>query len=189
MRSVRPVIPGLCLSLFAACASPEPPTGPSLALSGNGVQSLVNGSYTANIGAVAPIIGVYDLSGKIDRDGASSGEFSFYAETTTGTIAFAGRITCLVFDDPLKRAWIGAVITANSSTRPSHDGTQVIHRVGHDVWFRVADRSPGGSGDPDRTTFLGFEGSGMIATSADYCALHAWGNDGVPTLSGNLTVR
>ncbi len=180
----------LSLSLVAACdQTSPPPMAPSLQLSGNGNTALVTGDYVANIGASTPIYGAYNLNGRTDRNGASSGEFTFFAPTSAGTIDFAGRVTCLYVDNALKRAWIGAVITRNSSTRAAYDGTQEIHRVGHDVWFRVADRSPGGSGEPDRTTFLGFEGSGGIATSADYCALHLWGNDGAGITSGNLTVH
>ncbi|HEX9582769.1 MAG TPA: hypothetical protein VF970_16835 [Gemmatimonadales bacterium] len=190
MRLTRLAAPVFGLFFLAACEGPRDlPVEPQMELSGNGVQSLVTGQYTANIGAVAPIIAEFNLDGRIDRNGQASGGFTFFTETSTGTIDFAGEITCLPFNDDLGRAWIGAVITRNSSTRPTHDGTLEIHRVGHDVWFRVADRSPGGSGAPDRTTSIGFEGSAGIGTSAEYCALQIWPNDGAPVLSGNLTVR
>ncbi len=190
MRIIRYCTAFLSMSLVTACdKTPDPPMAPSLQLSGNSNTSLVTGDYVANIGAAAPIYGAYNLDGRTDKNGMSSGAFTFFAPTSTGTIDFAGRVTCLYVDDVLKRVWIGAVITRNSSTRAAYDATQEIHQVGHDVWFRVADRSPGGSGDPDRTTFLGFEGSGGIATSAEYCALHLWGNDGVGITSGNLTVH
>ncbi len=196
MGSSRYVPTLLLLSAFAACrqGSPAEPSAPDLpTLQVNGAHDnngeKVTGTYTANIGAAAPIIGHYELQAKIHKNGETKGEFRFFADTPTGTIDFDGRVTCLAVNDELKRAWIGAVITRNGSTRPTHDGTQVIHQVGHDVWFRVADRSPGGSGDPDRTTFLGFEGGAGIFTSAEYCSLRIWPNDALPILSGNLTVH
>lgn len=189
MRVFSYLIPAIGLAALGACSAPATPlTGPEFQVKAD-KGAKVTGSYTANVGAAAPIVAEFDVSAKADGSGAAGGEFTFYAPTSTGTIDFTGRVTCLVVDQALKRAWIGAVITRNGSTRPTHDGSNVIHRVGHDIWFRVADRSPGGSGDPDRTTSVGFEGSGGIATSADYCALTIWPNDGVPRLSGNLTIH
>jgi hypothetical protein len=171
-----------------ACSTSDAPTSP---LSPNpGVFPLpgdphrVTGHYTADIGAVAPIIASFELNAWSNLRGDGHGLFRFRAETTTGTIDFTGRVTCLAVDEPLARAWIGGVIIQNRSTRPTHDGTNPIHRIGHDVWFRVADRS----GEPDRTTSLGFEGSLGILTSAEYCAARPWGNDGVPLLSGDLVL-
>ena len=164
------------------------PLEPSAALSRGGLDALVTGSYTANVGVGAPIIAAYELSAMTASDGTTRGEFSFFADTPDGTIDFSASVTCLPVDDGLKRAWIGGVITRNGSTRASHNGTNPIHRVGHDVWFRVADRSPGGSDDADRTTSLGFE-SATITSSAQYCALRPWANDGLPVVSGNVTVH
>jgi hypothetical protein len=189
---IRFLSPILVLSVVAGCRSPadlSAPDQPALSVNGNGKGGKVTGSFAANIGAAAPIIGQFELTAQIDKRGATKGEFTFFADTPTGTIEFDGRVTCVAFNDELKRAWIGAVITRNGSTRPSHDGTLAIHQVGHDVWFRVADRSPGGSGEPDRTTFLGFEGGGGILTSAEYCSLRIWPNDAIAILSGNLTVH
>lgn len=178
----------VCVSMFVitACQG-STPTGdsPARLKVGNGNEANVTGSYSANIGAVTPIIGVYDVSAKIHKDGRPDGSFHFRAETSTGVIEISGDVTCLSVDEGLKRAWIGAVITANASTRP--DFNQAIHQPGHDVWFRVADRSAGGSGDPDRTTFLGFEGA--IPSSAAYCDMRIWPNDAVGIQSGNLTVH
>jgi hypothetical protein len=176
----------------SACETPVSPVvsydAPATADAEVDAKVKVNGNYTANVGASVPIIGEYVLSAKVRPNGKTTGEFSFLASTVDGTIDFGARVTCIAFDEALGRAWIGGVITRNSSTRPSHNGTNPIHTVGHDVWFRVADRSTDGS-IPDRTTSLGFEGGGGIPTSAAYCAARPWANDGIAIASGDLTVR
>lgn len=186
-RRIVPVVAGMLLS---ACGTDQStlPLSPNALLAGNGVESLVNGSYSANVGATTPLIADYVLSAKV-HNGATSGNFTFFAENAAGTIDFAADVICIGVDEPLKRAWIGGVITRNSSTRPGFEGGNVIHQVGHHIWFRVADRSPGGSDDADRTTSLGFEGSGGIATSPAYCAAKPWANDGVAVVSGNVTIH
>jgi hypothetical protein len=190
MTVTRRIIPVFGLAVAVACSESTRPLLESEAfLVNNAVESLVTGSYTANVGATVPAIASYELNAKTLLDGRPAGEFTFFVALATGTVDFAGRLTCLSVDDALGRAWIGAVITRNSSTHPSFNGTNVIHQVGHDVWFRVADRSPGGSGDADRTTTLGFEGAGGIPTSAEYCATRPWANDGIAIQSGNVSVH
>ncbi len=86
-------------------------------------------------------------------------------------IDFSGGVTCMAVDSVNGRAWIGGIVTENNSDHPNF--TTEIHQPGKDVWFRVLDTGQH-SGDPDRTTFFGFEGSGGIITSAEYCAAQIW---------------
>ncbi len=104
-------------------------------------------------------------------------------------IEFKGRGTCLALDAVEGRAWIGGVITHNNSTHPSY--TTEIHQPGRDIWFRVLDSGEGGPADPDRSTFVGFEGGGGIITSQEYCESQIWPDDNartVPQASGNIQV-
>jgi hypothetical protein len=116
------------------------------------------------------------------------GSFRHRTEDETGTIDFKGEVTCLAVDSVNRRAWIGGVITANQSTSPNFN-TAPQHQVGHDIWFRVLDTEPG-DGEPDRSTFVGFEG--VIPTSEAYCRDRIWpeGNARTwPVTSGNLIVQ
>lgn len=150
---------------------------------------------TAAIGA-----GTYDLLDELDTQFAfvaiqigshAFGQFRHRTEDETGIIDFTGDVTCMAVDPVNHRAWIGGVITANRSTSPNFT-TLPIHEVGHDIWFRVLDN--GGTGDPDRSTFVGFE-SAAIPTSAAYCEMRIWPDVPVvnartwPVISGNLLVH
>ena len=78
-------------------------------------------------------------------------------------------------------------MTENNSEHP--DFTVDITQPGRDVWFRVLDT--GDSGEPDRLTFLGFEGGGGIITSAEYCEAAIWPDGDArthPVTSGGITV-
>ncbi len=106
-------------------------------------------------------------------------------------IDFEGKVTCMAVDAENGRAWIGAVVTKNNSEHPSF--TTEIHQPGRDVWFRVLDTGRH-SKEPDRSTFMGFEGGGGIITSEEYCAIQIWPNDPPnartnPVTSGNILVR
>jgi hypothetical protein len=126
------------------------------------------------------------------KNGPAFGHFRHRTEDETGTIDFTGAVTCLAVDWVNRRAWIGGVITANSSTAPAFS-TLAIHEEGHDIWFRVLDNGHGGI-EPDRSTFVGFE-SEMIPTSEAYCAMRIWPD--IPTVnartwpvtSGNLLIH
>jgi hypothetical protein len=119
------------------------------------------------------------------------GEFHQSLERPTGTIDFHGSVTCLAFDETNHRAWIGGVITENRSTDPAF--LLDLHQPGHDVWFRVVDYGEGANAQqPDRTTFMGFENTPGIPTSAFYCALKPWPDDDArtwPVTHGNIQVR
>jgi len=105
-------------------------------------------------------------------------------------VEFEGRVTCMGIDETNGRAWIAGVITKNNSLNPSFQ--TAIHQVGKDVWFRVVDYGEGGNAtQPDRTTFLGFEGGAGIITSAQYCAEKPWPANDERTnalTAGNLQV-
>jgi hypothetical protein len=105
-------------------------------------------------------------------------------------IEFYTRVTCLTVDPVERRAWIAGVVLRNDSTHPSF--TQDIHQPGRDIWFRVVDYAEGASGDVvDRGTFVGFEGSAGITTSAEYCETMIWpaGDERTnPVTEGNLQV-
>lgn len=122
-------------------------------------------------------------------DGSALGQFSQKYESASGTVDFAGTVTCASFDAANGRAWVGGVITRNSSTNPAVMGA--IHQPGRDVWFRVVDYGEGQAPD-DRTTVFGFEGAAGFITSADYCAGQPWAAGDANTwavIGGNIQVR
>ena len=159
------------------------------------VQPAATAERSENAAAAAGA-GHYLVAGSLDvhfafvavqtEDGEVLGAFHEHADDTTGTIDFSAKVTCLAVDSQLGRAWIGGVITANSSTSPDYMGG--VFEPGHDVWFRVLD-SPVPNGE-DRSTFMGFEGA--IPSSAAYCALRPWapGNARTwPVTRGDIKVR
>ncbi len=106
-------------------------------------------------------------------------------------VDFKGRVTCLAVDAENGRAWVGGVVTENNSEHPSF--TTEIHQPGRDVWFRVLDTGPHNA-EPDRSTFMGFEGAAGIITSQEYCDAQIWPNDPPndrtnPVTSGNILVK
>ena len=104
-------------------------------------------------------------------------------------IEFHGKVTCLAVDPDNGRVWVGGVVTRNLSVHPGF--TTEIHEPGKDVWFRVLDtgkRSP----EPDRSTFLGFEGGGGIITSEEYCEAQIWPDDNErtwPVIKGRIKLK
>ncbi len=104
-------------------------------------------------------------------------------------VEFRGRVTCMAVDETEGRAWIGGVVTRNNSTHPSF--TTPVHEVGKDIWFRVLDTGKG-SDEPDRSTFVGFEGGGGIITSEEYCQSQIWPDDNArtqPQSQGKIVVK
>lgn len=156
--------------------------------------------------------GVYLLSGTFEidltlyaerrADGTVFGNFRQSLTFQGQPIDFHGDVICFEIDSDNGRAWIGGVVRENFSTHPSF--TTEIHQPGKDVWFRVLDSDLDSDGDsdsdsdsdsemePDRTTFLGFEGGGGIITSEEYCALQIWpdNNDRThPMINGEINVE
>jgi hypothetical protein len=190
------LVPALWL---AACTetptAPEPEPTPPDALSprllgGPSAISASGGAGTFNAGVVV----TFSYLAIGFRNGSALGQLHFETESGGFPIEFRGRVTCLAVDKVNNRAWIGAVITSNGSTHPSF--TTPIHQVGRDIWFRVVNYGIGPNQTRDRTTFVGFQGSAGIITSAEYCATRPW--PGPPTdpvdartnplLSGDLFV-
>lgn len=170
------------------CEGPVPsePTPDGTGASLNRVTASTTGGGQAQL---PPGFSALKLSfnAKAKADGSAQGVFSQLYETASGTVDFAGTVTCVTFDAALGRAWIGGVITRNTSTHPAVQAD--IHQPGRDVWFRVVDNGEG-QGAVDRTTVFGFEGA--IATSADYCAMQLWTADDAntwPVVNGNIQVR
>ncbi|CAN5569055.1 hypothetical protein BH23CHL6_BH23CHL6_06820 [soil metagenome] len=124
------------------------------------------------------------------HDGSATGRL-FHSVVLGGQlIEFVGRVTCVTVDSDNHRAWIGGVITANNSEHPAFQNTE--HQVGRDIWFRVLDNGEGSGAEPDRSTFVGFEGSAGFITSAEYCAGQPWPDDNArtsPLNKGNLQVH
>jgi hypothetical protein len=105
-------------------------------------------------------------------------------------IEFTGEVTCVTDDPANHRAWIGGVITSNSSTHPSF--TTPRTQVGEDIWFRVVDYGEGNGAPADRSTFVGFAGDAEILTSEEYCAEQPWPADDARTWAvtdGNIQVH
>lgn len=132
----------------------------------------------------------FAYTAKQHADGTVQGEFheSFVADGET--IAFRGDVICMALDPVNHRAWIGAVITENTSTHP--DFQQWYHQPGEDVWFRVVDYGEGSDAPPDRKTFMGFENTPGIPTSEIYCQLQIWPAGDArtwPVTEGNIQVK
>jgi hypothetical protein len=131
----------------------------------------------------------FSFNAKTTEDGTAFGEFRQRYESVSGSVDFRGRVTCVTFDAANGRAWIGGIITENSSTNPAV--LTPIHEPGRDVWFRVVDYGEGQAPD-DRSTVFGFEGSLGIPTSADYCAAQLWAAGDANTwavVAGNIQVE
>ena len=180
--------------LLAACDSPQDPTGPPsgpLFSAGSRVTGHANGSGTFNIGAPGADV-AFDLNALLREDGSASGSVHYFADLTDFGLAIIEMrfdVTCLALDVNLGRAWIGGVVTENNSTNELY-ATDPKRQVGRDVWFRIEDNGNGGSGTLDRSTQLGFEGSGGITTSAEYCASRPWlAAPGNPVTTGNISVK
>ena len=144
--------------------------------------------------------GYYDLAGLPVQfafssvqspQGKAAGQFHIYADEGDGlTVDVAGEVICMTEDAVNHRAWIGALVTRNSSTDPAFQTE--IHEVGDDVWFRVVDYGEGSSTIPDRTSFTGFKGAAGIQTSPEYCAARIWPDGDArtwPVTAGTISVR
>ena len=170
--------------LAAALAAPLPglaqgPGSATQAMSAGGghyLITLASGTFEVQFG----------FSAIVHRNGRATGQFHHVGEVPGGPVEFHGEVTCLAVDEALGRAWIGGVITVNRSENPIYQTD--AHQPGHDIWFRVLDAGDGGSGLPDRTTFVGFE-MPAIPSSEAYCRDRPWRDDNIWAVTGNLTVR
>lgn len=135
--------------------------------------------------------GQFSLSGiQTNADGTTAkGRFHHVLDFLGENIEFKGRVTCLTIDPVNGRAWIGGVITKNTSeAEPWASGE--IYEPGRDIWFRVLDSGEGNE-PHGRTTFVGFEGGAGIITSAEYCDAAIWPEGDARTwpVTGNVQVR
>lgn len=178
--------------LIAACDAPDTTAPPAAVSFAPGPPTgMTNGSGAFNIGAPGADI-AFDLNAVARSDGSATGEVHYVTDLTAfgiGTIEIRFRVVCASTDRELGRAWIGGVVTENTSTNPTFVNDP-LRQVGRDVWFRVEDNGNGGSGIADRSTQLGFEGSAGIITSLEYCAARLWpAPPAHPVVSGNIVVR
>jgi len=189
MRTTSRVLTALFAASLAACERIQSTIEPDMA------ASVAPGAIVASAsgGGQYLLAGLFDgkfaFTANAKSDGSAIGEFRAWVDFGGVVADIHGRVTCLSVDETNGRAWIGAVITSNTSTDP--DLMDVIHQPGRDVWFRVLDAGEA-RGAEDRLTFLGFEGAGGIITSAEYCEARIWpaGNARThPVTSGNIQVR
>ena len=170
-----------------ACESPQAPTGEQFAVQQSVNVLRVTGGGEYLLVAAFPM--QFALSAVQQPNGAAVGEFHQKGDIDGTWVDVRGRVTCLAVDEATGRAWIGGVITSNTSDA---DLQEDIQQPGQDVWFRLVDYGQGAGAPPDRLTFLGFIGGGGIFTSEEYCEARIWPDDDArthPVTSGNIQVR
>ena len=164
------------LIALTACQEPARPT----AIANTSADAAANGdegnflAFGAGVTQLPPGFGRATLSfhANAHADGSATGTFRMFRVRNGLTSDFEGSVTCLSIDLVNGRAWIGGVVTANSSTDPNQQ--LPIHQPGQDVWFRVQDNGKHEL-EPDRSTVLGFfMPPPGIQTSAQYCATQPW---------------
>lgn len=181
---------------LAACdagtdvAGPDLPAAKVSELAGSGV----NGTSTG--GGHLLVSGFLDVEFSMSAvqtspDGSATGRAHHSVEFQGELVEFHTQVTCVTFDEENGRAWIGGVITENNSTHPFW--TSDRNEVGDDIWFRVVDYGEGETAaQPDRSTFVGFEGDAGIITSPEYCDVQPWPADDArtsPVTEGDIQVR
>ncbi len=176
----RQLSTALCVGTLLGCENAAAPTSPdAVGQFDVPTQNVVAGGSRRY---VAKGVGTYLIESldipvdfRLDAvalpNGKARGHFTQSLVFQDLLIAFRGRVTCLTVDPQNGRAWVGAVVTENRSEHPGF--TTEIHQSGKDVWFRVLDTGRG-SGEADRSTFMGFEGAGGIITSEEYCEAKIW---------------
>lgn len=130
------------------------------------ISAKANGTY-----GVAGTTVTLELNAKQKEGKSAKGNFRQTLVFQGLLIDFVNEVTCMAVDPDNGRAWIGGVVTENNSDNPNFQ--REIHQPGKDVWFRVLDTGKG-SAEPDRSTFLGFEGAAGIITSEEYCQKRIW---------------
>jgi hypothetical protein len=196
MRSIvssmhhRAVLVGSLAVVVSCSAAPDPEDA-------DDTQALISQAHTSTRGAavgggqyaIADLAVQFSLVA-IELGGESAiGVFHHKTSYDGLTADFKGRVICLAVDSTNSRAWIGGVVTRNDSTDP--DYAAPIYQPGRDVWFRVVDYGSG-TAEPDRTTFVGFEGAAGIITSRQYCQARLWPDADArtwPVTSGNILVK
>lgn len=130
------------------------------------ISAKARGTY-----GIAGTTATLELNAKKKEDKPAKGSFRQTLVFQGLLIDFVNEVTCITVDSANGRAWIGGIVTENNSDHSAF--TTQIHQPGKDVWFRVLDTGRH-SAEPDRTTFLGFEGAAGIITSEEYCQAQIW---------------
>jgi hypothetical protein len=170
MRFARPLFVATTIVL-AGCdhvpTAPEPEAAVNSHFAGHTALAVGAGRF-----AIGELSVRYAFSG-VRLGSHAFGSFFHSVDLGEGEKAeFVSKVTCLAFDPVNRRAWFGGVILRNNSTANS-GFTAAIHQTGRDIWFRILDTGSSSS-EPDRSTFVGFEGSAGIITSAEYCQVKTW---------------
>ncbi len=155
-------------------------------LDGSGPDKIV--AKGAGTYGIAGTTADFEMKAKQKRGRSAKGDFRQTLVFQGLLIDFIGEVTCMAVDPLEGRAWIGGIVTENNSDHPAF--TTELNEPGDDVWFRVLDTGKG-SEEPDRTTFLGFEGGGGIITSEEYCQARIWPGppDDVPNARTNALLE
>ena len=198
MTPLRRLIAGSMAVAALSSLGCEPLTAPRALLPGdlpdlsNGVVMSATGGGIVDLSSAAVTVGneSFAFSAVLKGDGSAGGQFHSAREADGHLIAFSGDVTCLYVDAANHRAWIGGIITENSSTHPLF--LTNVHEVGDDVWFRVVDYGESANDATDRSTVYGFAGAAGILTSVDYCTQRPWPAADARTFplgAGNIQVK
>lgn len=181
----------LILALPACDSSPDP-AAPDRegVLAGHTLGVTASSSGGGHFDAGVDVVFAYTAV-QTSASGAATGHARHSTAVGGEAIEFLTTVTCMTVDAVNGRAWIGGIVAQNNSTHPAFTGA--INQPGRDIWFRVVDYGEGaGASQPDRSTFVGFEGSAGIITSEEYCATQPWPDNDArtsPVTQGDLQVR
>lgn len=185
MRTTKRFGAGMLAALGLACG----PTAPEESRSGipapiGDMKAAAAEKVTGGGQFVHPTFGTVTFSFVAIRHGNGQVTGRFLQNQHDLGFVYKGDVTCFAVDQVNHRAWLGGVLTHSNDPDPVTD-------VGDDAWFRVLDLGAGG--EPDRSTFLGFEQPPPgIVTSEEYCELKIWPDDNArtwPVVSGNITIH
>jgi hypothetical protein len=179
--------------LAAACQMPTEPSRTRADTSGSPGSGAATAGPARATGGGHYALGALDIRfsfSAVEAGGQFAGRFHQSLTLNGELVEVHGRVTCVSVDGVNGRAWVGGVITDNRSE--AEDFQTARHQPGRDIWFRVLDSGEAGSAEPDRTTFLGFEGDAGFDTSVAYCAGQPWPDNNERTnavTQGNIQVR
>lgn len=184
--------PAASLVFLLGCegVSPTEPEDPNLSLGNGGLSAIALGGGRFDVNITGGGIGTFAFAAVAGKHGRATGHLYFTLEFQGQHVEFLGSVTCLSVDRNERRAWVGGVITRNLSEHPSF--TTPRTQPGRDIWFRILDNGFGPNAEPDRTTFVGFEGDRDIATSEEYCQVQPWVENNASTwavVQGNILMR
>ena len=160
-RATRAALAAMLLSGVVIGAVEAAPGGIVAAATGSGVYQLLGTIPTE-----------FEFAAIQKADGTAAGTLHERLLFQGQLVEFTGAVTCITQDPVNHRAWIGGVVTSNTSVHPQF--LQPRNAVGQDIWFRVVDYGEGADVPADRTTFLGFVPDAGFLSSAAYCAGQPW---------------